>query len=414
MPTAWLISIGTELTLGQTVDTNSAWIAEQLAAHGVRCAAHMTVPDEIEYVAAAIRRAAEASDLVVISGGLGPTEDDLTRAALARATDDSLTIDTSSLEHIRAFFEKRGRVMPEANRTQALVPSRARAIANPCGTAPGITLHLGQTPCYALPGVPFEMKAMFTDAVLPALRAASGGRVVRTRLVHCCGIGEAELGERIHDLMQRGGSPEVGTTAALGIISVRINATTASVDKADRMLDKTEALVRERLGVAVFGRDRDSLASVVGEQLRARDATLSTAESCTGGLIGAQLTDVPGSSDYFLGGVISYANEVKRDLLDVDESILLEHGAVCDGVAHAMARGVRRRFSSTYALSVTGIAGPGGGSDAKPVGLVYIGLASPQRIHVIERRFGSAAPRSVIRTGAAIAALNLLRLELVK
>jgi len=414
MQRAAILAIGTELTLGQTVDTNTAWLAGQLAAIGIRAARHLTVADERTDIRDALLEAAGSFDLLLASGGLGPTADDLTRHALAEAAGVELVLDPLSLEQIRAFFARRNRPMPTANRVQAMIPRGGRAIENTCGTAPGIFIELRGRPCWALPGVPFEMQAMFTRDVLPGLRAAVRGRVLRTRVLHCFGLGESDIGERIADLMQRGRNPEVGTTASLGVISIRINAAADSEVAATALLDDAERELRTRLGQVVCGRDEDTLASVVGELLLAAGATLATAESCTGGLLGKLLTDISGSSRYYLGGVVSYADEAKKKLLGLPADLLAEHGAVSAPVAREMAASARRVFSSTYAISVTGIAGPTGGTPVKPVGLVYLGLASPDGLDVRELQLGSDSPREVIRARAAGAALNLLRRKLLE
>ncbi|MFQ5806596.1 MAG: competence/damage-inducible protein A, partial [Phycisphaerae bacterium] len=414
MQRAWIISIGTELTLGQSVDTNAAWLAEQLAGQGIRCERHVTVPDDLTLIRDVLRQAADVCDLIVVTGGLGPTDDDLTREALAEAAGLPLETDAASLEQIRAFFARRGREMPEPNQVQARIPRGARPIVNSCGTAPGICAELNGTPCYVLPGVPFEMKAMFRHAVLPDVQAAAAGRILRGRRLQCFGMSESEISERLRDLMTPGRNPAVGTTAELGVISVRINACGHSARATDALLDETEAEVRSRLGEVVFGREADTLASAVGAHLAARGETLSTAESCTGGLIAKMLTDVAGSSAYFAGGVVAYANELKVHTLGVPPELLASVGAVSEPVARALAEGARRAFSTSYALAVTGTAGPTGGTPDKPVGLVFIGLATPSGVTAREAHFGSDAPRSVIRERAARTALNLLRLQLVR
>lgn len=412
MRQAWIISIGSELTLGQSVDTNAAWLAEQLAGQGIRCERHVTVPDELPTIREVLQQAADACDLIVVTGGLGPTDDDLTREALAVARGVELETDAACLEQIREFFARRGHAMPRRNEGQARIPRTGRAMANTCGTAPGIYVELKGTPCYALPGVPFEMKTMFARDVLPELRAAAAGRVLRCRRLWCFGMHEAAIGERLRDLMAPGRNPAVGTTAELGVIGVRISASGDSAGEADALLDETETEVHARLGKVVFGRDSDSLASVVGAQLAARGETVSTAESCTGGLIAKLLTDVPGSSAYFLGGAVTYTNELKERMLGVPSELLSSLGAVSEPVARAMAQGARDKCGTTYGLAVTGIAGPTGATPDKPVGLVFFGLATPAGVTTRELRFGSDAPRTVIRGRAARAALNLLRLEL--
>jgi nicotinamide-nucleotide amidase len=273
-------------------------------------------------------------------------------------------------------------------------------------------LEVEGTPCYALPGVPFEMKAMFAQEVAPRLQAVAEGHVLLTRYLHCFGRAEADIGEDIRDLMAAGRNPSVGTSADAGVIGIRITAAAETRAAAESMLGDLERDVRDRLGETVFGRGAETLPSVVGQLLAAVSRTVSTAESCTGGLIGELLTDVAGSSRYYVGGVVAYADEVKQRLLGVPRALLEEHGAVSEPVARAMAEGARSRLSSDYALSVTGIAGPEGGGPEKPIGLVYIGLASPASVSVQECRFGRGTMRQVVRARAARTALNLLRLEL--
>lgn len=413
MQTAGILSIGAELTLGQTVDTNTAWLARQCAALGIRASEHRTVSDELEPIREAISALAQSSDVVLVTGGLGPTADDLTREAVAATTGVALREDPEALAAIQAFFAGRGRAMPDRNRVQARVPVGGHVLPNACGTAPGITIELAGTPVFCMPGVPFEMRAMFNEQVRPFIAQRSRGGVIHSRLIHCTGTGESDIGTQIEDLMTRGANPEVGTTAALGIIGVRVNARAANEAAALALADETEATVRERLGALVFGRDEQTLAQMTGELLAERGATLGLAESCTGGLIGKLITDTPGASRYFRGGVISYANNIKQDLLSVDQDVLASEGAVCGAIAEQMAAGARRQLGADYALAVTGIAGPGADDTAKPVGLVYIGLASPAEVRHREFRFGSDAPRDVIRMRAALTALNLLRTTLL-
>lgn len=406
---AWIIASGTELTLGQTVDTNSAWLAARCAACGIRAERHITVGDELEAIRDAASEAAAHADVVLLTGGLGPTADDLTREALAAAAGVPLVEHADSLAQIQTFFARRGRRMHAHNRVQAMLPEGADALENRTGTAPGFRVDIRGTPVIAMPGVPAELKLMFDTDVAPALAAAAGGTIVLSRTVYTIGMPESELGARIADLMQRGRNPEVGTTADGGTIGVRINAAADTCDAARRMLDDTEAELRDRLGEIVYGRDSDTLAGVVGELLVAAGKTLAVAESCTGGLLGAMLTETPGSSRYFLGGIISYANDVKHRVVGVPDEMLARHGAVSAPVAEAMARGVAQLLRADYALSITGIAGPDGGTTEKPVGLVYIGLLTPRHVSSHELRCGPDASRLMIRTRSARTALDLLR-----
>lgn len=412
MESAWILALGTELTLGQSIDTNSAWLARQLAEHGIRCRRHLTLADDLDEIRRGIDQAARAADLVLVTGGLGPTDDDLTRQALADAAGTTLELNTASVERIREFFARRGRAMPKKNQVQGLLPVGGRALPNDCGTAPGIFLTIHGTPVYSMPGVPAEMKAMFAAAVAPDLAAAAAGQVLCSRTIRTYGMPESELGEKIRDLMARGRNPEVGTTASFGDIGVRIYARAEGGAAAAALLDETEAEVRRRLGRFVYGRDADTLAEAVGAALLAHGASIAVAESCTGGLIGALLTDVPGSSRYFRGGVLAYANDVKESLLGVRSATLAAHGAVSAETACEMAAGAAKRLNATYALSATGIAGPDGGSETKPVGLVYVGLAGPGGVEARKLRLGGDQGRAVVRERAARGALNWLRLAL--
>lgn len=412
MRRAVILSIGTELTLGQSIDTNSAWLAAQLAAIGIRTIRHITVPDELPDIANGLGRAVREAEIVLVTGGLGATADDLTRDAMAQVAGVRLVEDPRVLEQVRGFFTRRGRSMPDKNRVQALVPVGGESIENPRGTAPGLALPIGSSSVFAMPGVPSEMRAMF-PAIAARLAEGAAGAVIRGRILHCIGLSETELGERIADLMQRGRNPEVGTTANLGIIGIRVNASAESPTAADALLNAAELELRSRLGTLVFGRDGETLSGAVGELLARRGETVGTAESCTGGMIAAALTDTPGSSRYVRGAIVAYSNEIKRGVLGVLPKILDEHGAVSAGTAEAMAIGGRDRLGATYCLSATGIAGPDGGTHNKPIGLVYIGLAGPDGAIAREFQFGADASRDHIRARTVLTALNLLRRRLL-
>jgi nicotinamide-nucleotide amidase len=411
---AWILACGTELIIGHCADTNSAWLAEKLASVGIETDRILTVPDSAALLANALREAAAESDVILLTGGLGPTEDDLTRTSLAEVAGVPLTVDPPSLENIRAFFAERAREMPPANQVQAMIPRGARALPNLCGTAPGIAIELQGTPCFAMPGVPFEMRAMFEREVLPELAALASSSVLLSRNLHCFGRGEADIGQSIRDLMAPGRNPIVGTRAGLGVITLRIDARAADPAAAESMLDEVERELRARLGPIIYGRGDETLQSAVGELLVAAGQTVAVAESCTGGLLGKLLTEVPGSSRYFLGGIIRYADAVQTRLLGVPQETLRSHGAVSEEVARAMAAGACAALASDWAISITGIAGPAGGSASKPVGLVYVGLKTPTEVRVNEFRLGEQTPRDVIRERAARCALNLLRVALLE
>jgi nicotinamide-nucleotide amidase len=410
---AIVISIGSELALGQTVDTNAAWLSSRLAESGVMVVEHVTIADEMLPIVRAFQRACADTELVLVTGGLGPTDDDLTRQALADAMNVPLQRHPELLQQIESYFRRRDRRMPEANKIQADFPKGSEPIENSCGTAPGIHARLGRADVFAMPGVPREMRAMYEQAVLPFVqaKARSGALISKTLLTY--GWGESDVSERITDLMIRGQNPSVGTTAQDAIIGVRIWAQGRDRAHAQMLLDGTAAEVRKRLGAIVFGEDEDTLQGVVGEILKQQGRTVVTAESCTGGLIAKSLTDIPGSSAYFLQGYVTYSNQAKTQLLDVPAELIESRGAVSREVAEHMAIGCRAASGADYAISITGIAGPGGGTAEKPVGLVYIGLADADGCEVTERRMGDYLTRSEIRDRTRKAALNLLRLKLM-
>lgn len=411
---AQIISIGTELALGQTVDTNTAWLAQKLAAVGVACAKHVTIDDQEAAIEQAIRTAANEAELVLVTGGLGPTPDDVTRQAVAAAMDVQLRFDEQSFKYIEEYFRARKRAMHPENRNQAMFPDGAKPIRNHFGTAPGFHAVVGLTDIYVMPGVPREMKMMFEQYVLPFIEEATAGETIIQRTLHTFGMPEAEVGEKIADLMQRGRNPAVGTSAADLIISIRINAHGETSELACRLADADMFEVISRLGNVVFGEGDGTLADAVAKLLIAQKKTISTAESCTGGLIAKMLTDVSGSSAYFIQSLVTYSNHAKHNLLAVPHALIESHGAVSAEVARAMAEGCRSVSETDYAISATGIAGPTGGTPEKPVGLVYIALATLANVVVKELRLGENLTRMEIRDRTAKCALNLLRLELQK
>ena len=408
---AQIISIGTELAIGQTVDTNSAWLAQRLAEIGIQCTKHTTIADELAPIVEAIKQASTEANLLLISGGLGPTIDDLTRQALADAMDVPLVFHEASLRQVEAYFAARKRTMHPENRVQAMLPKGATPIENTNGTAPGMIAKLNRATIYVMPGVPREMQAMFLRDVLPKLPRDESG-VILQHAIRTFGMPEAEAGEKIAALMKRGRNPTVGTSAADLIITIRINAQAATREAAQQLIDADAAEIRQLLGRSVFGEGEDSISDAVARLLISNKLTVSTAESCTGGLIAKRLTDVSGSSAYMKQAFVTYANEAKINLLQIPENLIREHGAVSAEVAHAMAANCRRISNTDYALSVTGIAGPTGGTPQKPVGLVFVGLAGPDGVVVRELRFGGT--REEIRDRAAKAAINMLRLTLME
>lgn len=414
---AIILSIGDELVLGQTVDTNSAWISQQLARIGCPVLAHVTVADDQKEIERALSDAAARCDWLLVSGGLGPTEDDLTRQALAVVLGEPLELHQDWLDALQKFFRSRGREMPGSNRIQAMIPRGALPIQNNAGTALGIDARIQRAPpageacrVFVVPGVPKEMRGMFELHVLPAMRSAAGGAVILSRTLHTFGLGESHLAEKLGTLMRRDRNPSVGTTVSGGIVSLRVNARFSSAEEALRELEQTSQACHEALGNLIFGQDEQTLQQVVGELLKGR-ATVATAESCTGGLLAKMLTDIPGSSSYFSYGWVTYANEAKQKLLGIDEAILKDQGAVSEPAVKSMAENARERSGATYALAISGVAGPDGGSAEKPVGTTWIGLAAPDR--TTARRFVLAGDREMVRDRAAKMSLALLRFKLL-
>jgi nicotinamide-nucleotide amidase len=410
-----IIAIGSELVSGQSLDSNSQWLSRELAALGIAVGLHTTLGDVMDDHRSVFRAACVRSDLVLTTGGLGPTQDDLTRDALAECAGVSLVEDAHSLIAIEAMFVRRNRVMTERNRVQALFPHGAEPIPNPVGTAPGIWMRLGRTTFACLPGVPSEMKLMFREQVVPRLRKAGWiDRAIVHRKINLFGKGEADIEAQALDLTARGRIPEVGITAHEATISFRITASAPSEEEARALIEPTARLIYERFGSLVLGEGTIDVPESLMAELVRTQATLATAESCTGGLIAHMITAMPGVSPYYLGGVVSYANEAKSDLIGVPEPLLQEHGAVSAEVAAAMADGVRTRLGADVGLSTTGVAGPTGGTPEKPVGLVYLGLATAESTQTRRIDIGSDQPRDVIQQRSAKAALNWARLTLLR
>ena len=410
---AEIVAIGSELVSGQGLDTNSQWLSRALEAHGIPVAFHTTIGDQLDDHVSTFRIAAGRAELVIMTGGLGPTQDDLTREALAATAQVSLREDPGSLEAIRRMFARRNRPMADRNKVQALFPQGAEPLPNRVGTAPGIWMELGPTTFACLPGIPSEMKVMFHEHVLPRLRRRGWiNRSIIERKINLFGRGESDIEADALDLTARGRVPEVGITAHDATISLRIRGEGANEEEALRQTEATAALIHQRFGSMVLGEGALDVPEAVVAQLERTGATLATAESCTGGLIAHLITAIAGVSPFYLGGVVSYSNVAKATLLDVPSELMESYGAVSPEVAAAMARGARARLGADISISATGVAGPSGGSAEKPVGLVYLGLATAAGVQTRRLDIGPEQPRDIIQRRSAKIALNWVRLTL--
>ena len=406
---ASIVSVGNEILSGQTVDTNAAHLSAKLLSIDVPVVSSYTVRDEIDAIVRGLDLASADADVILTTGGLGPTDDDLTRQALAKFLGVELELQDELLEIIEKLFSGRDRQMPERNKIQAYIPAGAKALAN-IGTAPGIMAESKGKLFFALPGVPMEAKRMFEESVLPELERFAGGQAVVVKKLKCFGVGESTIAELLGTMMQRGRNPLINCTVSSGIITLHIIATAEDKEKAQQMAEKDEKLLQSTLGELIYGVGDQSLAQVVGEKLVRRGKTIAVAESCTGGLLAKLLTDNPGSSKYFTHGWITYSNDAKTSEIDVPAGLIQEYGAVSEQVARAMAIGARKKAGTDYAVSITGIAGPAGGTEQKPVGLVYIGVDSENGCDT--KRCFFYHGRQFIRLRAAQTVLNILRLKL--
>ena len=407
---AILISIGNELLNGRTTNTNATFIAGKLFEIGIRTRKVVTIGDDQEGIRQALGEALTEADLVILTGGLGPTHDDVTKKAVADYFDAPLALDPAILKRVEDRFRKRGMAMPEVNRNQALVPRGARILENPIGTAPGLHFSRQGREVFVLPGVPKEMKALVEGAVLPYLSRKTGRQSTRVEQFRTTGIAESRLYEKLKDLLDAHPEFEVAFLPKFTGVDIRVIFRGKVAENAQRWQAFEHALV-ERIGQYIYARGQEELEAVVGRLLRENKLTLAVAESCTGGLLQDRITNVSGSSTYFLGGMVTYSNQSKMQLLGVQEASLANYGAVSEVVAREMAAGVQRIFQASYALSTTGIAGPTGASPTKPVGLVYVGLAGPEG--VVARRFQFVQDRRLNKELAAQAALDFLRRALL-
>ena len=410
---AEIIAFGTELLLGEREETNSGYIAEKLFALGIEVRYKTVVGDNQIDMENALKQALERTDLVIATGGLGPTLDDFTKKVAARVFERDLILDKKILEEVEGHFRRRNLVMPKENIGQAYVIRDSFVLSNSRGTAPGFLIQKGEKSLVLLPGPPHEMKPMLEEKAIPLLEKKYRiRRFIDSRNLRTCGLSESALEEKIRDVIREKRNPSIGLTAHYGGVDVRIRARASTRKILERLLGETEQKLSERLGDYVFGKGDQTLEEIVGHLLHIQKLTLAVAESCTGGLISHRLTNIPGSSDYYRRGIICYSDQSKVDLLGIPSETIREFGAVSSQTAQAMAQGVRSLGRTDLGLSVTGIAGPGGGNSRKPVGLVYVALAGEKGTG--SREFKFLGDREQIKNKSAQGTLDFLRKYLIR
>lgn len=403
-----LIATGSELLLGDTINTNVAYLGHELNRLGYTVAFHSTVGDNRERMEAVVRQAATRADIVICTGGLGPTQGDITRECVAKAIDRPLVLHEEAVREVQQFFRSRNREMPEASRRETILPEGSVILHNSVGVAPGLAVTADKVTFILLPGPPAEMKAVFSESAVPYLlkRFGEQGAIVSKRYA-VYGLRELELEERLYDLVTMQHNPTIAFLIKNGYIEVRLTASGKTTVEATQRLTPWEHIVEERLGDAIGRVLTDNLPNTVGAMLLDRKATIATAESCTAGLVGKRLTEAAGSSSYYMGGVQSYSNDVKHRLLGVPQDLLDTYGAVSEEVAKAMAEGAKKVIGTDYGVSTTGVAGPGGGTRTKPVGLVWFGVAGPKGTVAFRNDF--IGDRESIRQSAAEQALQYIQ-----
>ena len=407
-----IISIGDELLIGQVINSNASWMGQQLSSQGMRINRMVAIADTREAIIHALENSERHARVVLITGGLGPTKDDLTKDVACEFFDSKLVLDEQVKQHVESFFKKRGRDLTELNYWQAMVPDNCKVIPNAVGTAPGMYFEKNEVHYLFMPGVPLEMKSIMETWAIPYFRelCQPEAYVEKTVLTH--GMGESFLADKIADWEVQ--LPEYFSLAYLpspGRVRLRISARGENKQELQKELDAQIAKLKSRIKFLFYGYNDDTMEAVVGKLLLDKKATLATAESCTGGLIAHKITTIPGSSQYFKGSVVAYANDIKQRVLMVDAKDLETHGAVSEEVVLQMAANVRDLYKTDYALAVSGIAGPDGGTKEKPVGTVWIALATPTKVVAKKFLFGGERVRNI--DWAYQTALNMLRLELI-
>jgi len=405
-----IISIGDELLLGQTVNTNASWIGEKLLNIGIQVEWITTVGDTYQNLRQALQIAEKRADSIIVTGGLGPTHDDITKPVVVDYFSSNLVMNQEILTTIRERFAKRGYDMAKVNEDQARVPDNAKLVENKLGTAPGMIFQKSNKTFYILPGVPREMKGMMNRVVIPDLQSRKGRETIKIKTLMTTGVPESILFEKLDNLSDIEKQARVAFLPSLMGVKIRLTARGGDEKIAENRLERAEKLVRQKINREIYADKVVSLEETIAQLLSSRDETVAVAESCTGGLISNQLTNIPGSSTFFERGIVAYSNEAKMTLLGVDPQLLNRHGAVSEPVARAMAVGVRNLAKTTYGISVTGIAGPGGGTAEKPVGLVYVGFADVEKTLCEKHTFANDRIGNKMRSLQA--ALNLLRKQI--
>jgi nicotinamide-nucleotide amidase len=413
MKSAEIITIGDEILIGQVINTNAAWIGEQLSCIGVSVIQHTTIPDEHRAIIKALQTASDNADLIIITGGLGPTKDDITKTALCEFFQKKLVLNDEVAKHVEKIFSRYGTQLLSVNKKQAEVPEGCRVLKNNHGTAPGMLFEENNKVYISLPGVPYEMKGIMEEEALPLISEKFNLETIVHRTILTQGIGESFLAEKIKGWANGLEKESIGLAylPSPGLVRLRLTAKGLDRPNLEKKVSVAVDALRPLLPKHIFGEGNTTMAEVLGKLLREKGLSLSVAESCTGGNIAQKLTSIPGSSDYFKGGVVSYSNEIKVGLLGVDAALIEKRGAVSEAVAIEMAKGARDHLKSDLAISTTGVAGPTGGTEEKPVGTVWIGLATTKGIWAKKFQLGDNRERNIEVT--ALTALNLLRLELV-
>ena len=408
---AEIISIGDELLIGQVINTNASWIGEQLTMAGIKVYQAVSIADDYNHIFEALELAGRRADVVLITGGLGPTKDDITKKTLCDFFGSKPVFNEQVFEDVKEIFRVRGRKVTELNRKQAEVPDNCTVIRNIHGTAPGMWFEKEGKIFVSMPGVPFEMRPMVTDYIIPELQKRFNLPAIFHKTVLTQGVPESEMAAMIEEWENTlPSNVKLAYLPQPGIVRLRLTASGENRDEPVKVVENEIVRLKEIIGEYIFGFDKDTIEEIVGDLLREKGKTVSTAESCTGGYIAHLITSIAGSSDYYKGSVVSYANEIKSKILNVSDEDLEKYGAVSEPVVRQMAEGVREKFGTDYALATSGIAGPAGGTDEKPVGTTWIALATPEKVTAKLFHFGEHRGRNIRRS--ALMALDMLRKEL--